>query len=51
MVIYVISTIESETLKQIKEVRKLLEVTRRKPKPKFKRYCRVILKKLKRKFK
>lgn len=47
----VISTIESDTIKELKELKKLLEISQRKPKPKFKRYCRVALKKLKRKFK
>jgi hypothetical protein len=45
------STVESEALKQIKEVKIMLQVANRKPKPRFKRYCRVALKKLKRKFK
>lgn len=45
----VISTIESDAVKEIKELKKILEVSQRKPKPRFKRYCRFVLKKIKRK--
>jgi hypothetical protein len=47
----IVSTVESEALKEIRQIKKFLENTYRKPKPRLKRYCKFLIRKFKRKFK